>query len=61
MKNHVQDVASYQHPNNIQMNESQRNFGIMEELFEERRNGKVEPCIELLLTKKKWHWETPSQ
>ena len=60
MKKHVQDVASHQHLNNIQMNKSQRNFGIIEELFEKRRKGKVEPRIELLLTKKEWHWETSS-
>lgn len=51
MKKHVQDVVSHQHPDSIQMNESWRNFGIMEELFKERRKEKVEPCIELLLAK----------
>lgn len=51
MKKHVQDAVSHQHPDSIQMNESWRNFGIMEELFEERRKGKAEPCIELLLAK----------
>ena len=35
MKKHVQDAASHQYPYNIQMNESERDFGIMEELFEE--------------------------
>lgn len=51
MKKHVQDVVSHQHPDSIQMNESWRNFGIMEELFEERRKEKAESCIELLLAK----------
>ena len=34
MKKHVQDAASHQHPNNIQVNERERNFGIVKELFE---------------------------
>lgn len=51
MKNRVQDAASHQYPDSIRMNESWRNFCIMEELFEERRKGKAEPCTELLLAK----------
>lgn len=49
MEKHIQDATPHQHPNNIGMNEGWGNLGVVEELLEKRRKGKVEPCIELLL------------
>ena len=36
MEEHVQDVASHQHPNNVRMNVGWRDLGVMQELLEER-------------------------
>lgn len=51
MKEHIQDATSYQHLNNVGMDVGWRNLGVMKELFEKIRKGKMEPCIELLLGK----------
>ena len=51
MEKHVQDVASYQHPDNVRMNVGNRNLGVVQELLEKRRERKVESRFELLLTK----------
>lgn len=38
-------------PNNIWVKEGRRDLGEMEKLFEEKKQRKTEPCIELLLAK----------
>lgn len=49
MKQHIQNAAPHQHPNNIGMKEDWGNFSIVEELLENGRKGKAKPRIELLL------------
>ena len=49
MEEHIQDVASHQHPNDVGLNEGGRNLSIVQELFEERREMKAEPRVKLLL------------
>ena len=51
MEEHVQDVTSHQHSNNVRMDVGWRDLGIMQELFEERWERKAERHVELLLTK----------
>ena len=49
MEEHIQDVASHQHLNDVGVNEGGRNLSIVQELFEERRERKAEPRVKLLL------------
>ena len=51
MKEHVQDAASHQHPDNVRMNLGSRNLGVVQKLLEKKRERKTEPHVELLLTK----------
>ena len=51
MEKHIQEVTPHQHPNDIGMNVGRRDLGVIKELLEKRRNGKMKPCIELLLGK----------
>ena len=46
---HVYDVASHQHPDDIGVNEDWWNLGEMEEFLEQRRQRQPEPRIELFL------------
>lgn len=49
MKQHAQDVAPHQHPNNIQVNEGWEDFGEVQKLLEDRKKRKAEPDIKLFL------------
>ena len=51
MEEHIQDVASHQHPDNVGMDEGGQNLGKVQELLENGRKGEAEPCVKLLLTK----------
>ena len=51
VEEHIQDATPHQHPNDVGMDISWRNLGIMKELFEKRRKEKAEPRVELLIGK----------
>ena len=52
MEEHIQDATSHQHLDDVKVNVDRRNLDVMQELLEERRERKVEPCVELLIAKK---------
>ena len=61
MEEHIQDVASHQHPDDVDVNEGGRNLSIVQELFEDKQERKAEPRVKLLIAKEDTPPGLPSQ
>lgn len=51
IEEHIQDVASHQHLDDVRVDKDQRDLGVVQELLKERWEKKAESRVELLLTK----------